>query len=944
MAAKKKSAAKKAAQPKPRKDGKDAKDPKSPGDKADSETLLPLEPAEAAAPTPLAKKRAAAPRSRKPAPLSPALPPPPSVTEPDDLLPADELPLSPNLKITRNRTAAAKLTLLQKSPAATQPVPPPASPAADLPPAAADVLPPAADSPPSAPVSPHSGQDLPPPAPAELLSVADSPNFAPATPCPAPSPPLPMEYPGLSEAQRPASGERKSADGEYLRKKAEHQRQTRAPEALKVSPASENLLPTSKNVLLTSENVLLTSENVPLTSKSLLPTNENFPPLTESAPASADTLLTSTEITPTSTECAPEKARLASEADGSAPREAAGSQTAAITASPAPAGTGLLRAIAAGNATGTSTHSASPPLPLPPSPTPLPAPTPLPSLTTSANEQLHLSRRAAWLGIAAFLALLVLPPLIHDLRLLFSAPSQLPVARFFTALTGSERPSTPVAQRLRLFEQELARASFTEGPRTATQQTMLALLERGNPRVIPGADDGSGKRWLFLRAEVQALTGWGPLREEPRGVASDPDTRTWQPPVPVILDFAAKLKERGVQLWLMPVPMKAALFPDKLTGQPAEAPLRHPDEAELYRRLTEGGVRVLDLTDDFWQARSAAEAGKIEPLYLRTDTHWSSQAVQLAASRAGLEIAAEAQRAGWAGLPDSPGQLPEFALAPPLPGDLVDLLGAGPGGTAFETSPAIARCLAADGTPLRPVRESPVLVLGDSNVNIFDDPSLGFAPESLPPGQRISAGFAQHLAAQLTSAMNIAGVDVHAINGKGTTGVREEFFRRGETAVRGKKIVLWVLAARNLLLNRRDAAAADVEWRMVEVSPDPAPASASPAPDAAAPPAVIEAEVVDKSDLIAPESANYADSLYTVRYRVKRTLSGTAPAADGAEIVAVHWNFKKRALQPARAVEAGKLYRLQLAPWPRPDMESLNLEDKFDDIAQRWWGETPEGL
>ena len=213
-----------------------------------------------------------------------------------------------------------------------------------------------------------------------------------------------------------------------------------------------------------------------------------------------------------------------------------------------------------------------------------------------------------------FLALLVLPPLIHDLRLLFSTPSQLPVARFVTALTGSERPSTPVAQRLRLFEQELARASFTEPPRTAMQRSMLTLLERGNPRVIPGADDGSGKRWLFLRAEVQALTGWGPLQEEPRGVAADPDTRTWQPPLPVILDFAAKLKERGVQLWLMPVPMKAALFPDKLTGQSASVPLRHPDEVELYRRLTDGGVRVLDLTDDFWQARSAADAGKIEPL------------------------------------------------------------------------------------------------------------------------------------------------------------------------------------------------------------------------------------------------------------------------------------------------------------------------------------------
>ena len=60
--------------------------------------------------------------------------------------------------------------------------------------------------------------------------------------------------------------------------------------------------------------------------------------------------------------------------------------------------------------------------------------------------------------------------------------------------------------------------------------------------------------WLYLKSELRFCSQggfWG-------GPADGDD------PLPAILDFAEQLRSRGVELWLVPVPAKAAVYPEGL--------------------------------------------------------------------------------------------------------------------------------------------------------------------------------------------------------------------------------------------------------------------------------------------------------------------------------------------------------------------------------------------
>jgi hypothetical protein len=229
---------------------------------------------------------------------------------------------------------------------------------------------------------------------------------------------------------------------------------------------------------------------------------------------------------------------------------------------------------------------------------------------------------------------------------------------------------------------------------------------------------------------------------------------------------------------------------------------------------------------------------------------------------------------------------------------------------------------------------SPLVILGDSFVNIFDDPGLGFGLPGEP--LRSQAGLGWQLAAALGAAP-----DVHAVNGEGASGVRRWLAQRGESAVRSKKLVIWVIAGRDLFLSRSVAKANRVTWDRVTIAPDAAPGIMAPSPAAAAVPTVVEAEAVELAEQADPLRANYSNALYTVSWKVRKTLSGPAPA-DTFE--AVHWLFKNRTLQPTAKIQPGTPYRLTLQPWStQPTLQPINRSE-LSGSAPLWWSETAEPI
>src|SRR6476469_1141801 len=167
------------------------------------------------------------------------------------------------------------------------------------------------------------------------------------------------------------------------------------------------------------------------------------------------------------------------------------------------------------------------------------------------------------------------------------------------------------------------------GPLSESQQKFVNELaaksrsaESKNAAVIPGVDG-----WFFLSSDIRFLSVgqfWGADAAKVSRVHK-PESAD---PIPAIVDFHNELKRRGIELLLMPVPPKAAIYPEKIVpdvnlhGETAA-----PFLARFYDELRKREIDVVDLSPGFLQNR----AGEHGPVFCETDTHWSGFGCVLAA-------------------------------------------------------------------------------------------------------------------------------------------------------------------------------------------------------------------------------------------------------------------------------------------------------------------------
>ena len=134
----------------------------------------------------------------------------------------------------------------------------------------------------------------------------------------------------------------------------------------------------------------------------------------------------------------------------------------------------------------------------------------------------------------------------------------------------------------------------------------------------------------------------------------DPDLAQQPAAGECIREFAAQLKERGIQLLFVPLPLKPMVYPEMIDPNATEEWLTHPDAAAFYDTLRKDGVDVIDLTPDFAKlrttrkyvhfleansnnrdiARQTEEDLKLKKdAFLMQDTHWTTDAMRLAAEK-----------------------------------------------------------------------------------------------------------------------------------------------------------------------------------------------------------------------------------------------------------------------------------------------------------------------
>jgi len=142
----------------------------------------------------------------------------------------------------------------------------------------------------------------------------------------------------------------------------------------------------------------------------------------------------------------------------------------------------------------------------------------------------------------------------------------------------------------------------------------VQLLEAQNTAAVAGSDG-----WLFLTAELRFLSAGRFWADDAVAVSRShkPDSAD---PLPAILDFNKQLKERGIKLLVVPVPPKAAIYPEEILPELAisgEETLTFL--SRFYDELRANGVEVVDLAPRYFEFRSK----KRDALFCKTDSHRS---------------------------------------------------------------------------------------------------------------------------------------------------------------------------------------------------------------------------------------------------------------------------------------------------------------------------------
>lgn len=278
--------------------------------------------------------------------------------------------------------------------------------------------------------------------------------------------------------------------------------------------------------------------------------------------------------------------------------------------------------------------------------------------------------------------------------------------------------------------------------------------------------------WLFFKAEFDLLS-LGPFWGDAAAKVSRSHKAELADPIPAMIDFQKQLKTRGIDLLVVPVPPKAAIYPEKiLEGFNVGADDAAPFLRRFYEELRTAGLDVLDLTPLFIQNRDDKRGG----VFCKTDSHWSGLGCTLAA-----QAIADKIRDRFATARSAKEYVSEWQEAQ-ISGDLVSLLPPGAPKTGPERIAVRIVSEKGTGAAVEPDANSPVLLLGDSHTLVFHD----FLAER--------AGLVDQLAQELGFAPDLIGT-----RGSGATPVRISLYRhslKNPDYLAKKKVVVWCFAAR----------------------------------------------------------------------------------------------------------------------------------------------------
>jgi alginate O-acetyltransferase complex protein AlgJ len=251
--------------------------------------------------------------------------------------------------------------------------------------------------------------------------------------------------------------------------------------------------------------------------------------------------------------------------------------------------------------------------------------------------------------------------------------------------------------------------------------------------------------------------------------------------VEALAGFHEQLAARGVQLVVVPLPVKASIHPEQLSSRaPADRAIQSPSHAAFLTALEARGVLACDVSEALLREKVKG------PVYLARDSHWTPEGMHAAAAALQAFLSEH--------IPDLvPGHAAYRAGSPRTiehAGDLAVML-APKDAARFGMNEAIQHQAVEgpDGVPWAPDPSGQVLLLGDSFANIFEVEGMGWGAHG---------GLAAWLSLLLQQPL-----DAITQNGDGAYATRQRLIQslqRGENRLAGKKVLIFTFAARELSL------------------------------------------------------------------------------------------------------------------------------------------------
>jgi SGNH hydrolase-like domain, acetyltransferase AlgX len=464
----------------------------------------------------------------------------------------------------------------------------------------------------------------------------------------------------------------------------------------------------------------------------------------------------------------------------------------------------------------------------------------------------------------------------------------------------------PRAAELKSAEKELETESVVSEWLLPRVQLLLSTrLGAGNEQVYPGRD-----HWLFYRPDVDYVTG--PPFLEPKIMTHRAHTAAVQPdPMKAIAGFRDQLAARGIELIVVPIPMKPGVEPDKLAKRaPSNAVLQNASFAEFKARLENAGIRVFDAGALLPQRKTGVGNAT---LYLETDTHWRPETMEFVAENLAALIQATPQRSAT---------FHSTERAVSGMGDIARMLKLPDSTNVYPAETVTIHEVTTADTPWRSSKEANVLLLGDSFSNIFSLGALGWGE---------SAGFAEHL----SRALGGAPLDCILRNSDGAFATREILSRelaRGRDRLAGKKLVIWEFAARELAFG---------DWKMLDMKlGQPAPAKFFVPKNGESVTASGTVEAI--STVPRPGSVPYKDHVLAL-HLTDLTIEGREET-PGLEALVYAESMRDNVLTVTARLRPGDRVTLRLRPWTdvSDQYEKINrseIDDPAVQLEEPAWGE-----